>query len=263
VAIAGLALVSWRQVQHWRNTYTLFEHALDVTSDNFIAHWRLGATHGRDGHGAEALTHLSESVRLEPRIAETQFELGAVLEDRGEIEAAFTHYDRALALDPAHARAGARWGIALAARGRFAEARPLLERSLALDREQALAHASLAQIDAAQARPRDAAAHYRESLRLDPDYYIAANNLAQLLATTSDTEVRDPAEAIRLAHAAVRAAGEHPAVLDTLALAQAAAGQVAHAVETATRASELAREQGDAALAAEIERNLADYRRRQ
>lgn len=261
-AITGLALVSWRQVQHWRNTYTLFEHALDVTSENFVAHWRLGATHGRDGHGAEALTHLSESVRFEPRIAETQFELGAVLEDRGEFEAAFAHYERALALEPAHAHAGARWGIALAARGRFAEARPLLERSLALDGEQALAHASLAQIDAAQERPREAAAHYRESLRLEPDYYIAANNLAQLLATTSDAELRDPEEAIRLAQSALRAAGENPAVLDTLGLAQSAAGQVARAVETATRAAELARERGDAALAAEIERNLADYRRR-
>ena len=150
----------------------------------------------------------------------------------------------------------------MAARGRFAEARPLLERSLALDREQALVHASLAQIDAAEDRPREAAAHYRESLRLDPGYYVAANNLAQLLATTNDAELRDPAEAIRLAQSALRAAGESPAVLDTLALAQSAAGQLASAIETATRAAELARERGDAALAAEIERNLAGYRRR-
>ena len=73
--------------------------------------------------------------------------------------------------------------------------------------------------------------------------------------------MRDPAEAVRLAEGAVRAAGApEPALLDTLVAAQATAGQLARAVETETRAAALARERGDAALRGEIERNLARYR---
>ncbi len=258
--IAALAVVSWHQVRHWRNTFTLFEHALDVAPENFVAHWRLGAAHGSAGRLREAIAHLSESASLEPRMAQTQFELAGTLDEAGELDAAFAHYARALDLEPSHPEANARFGVALAARGRSAEARPLLERALALDPAHARAHAALAQIDAEQGRARDAVSHYRESLRLEPGYLPAANNLAQLLATTSDAGLRDPAEAIRLAEAALGAAGDEPALLDTLAAAQAAAGQLARAVETATRAAALAQARGDAALQREIERNLARYR---
>jgi tetratricopeptide (TPR) repeat protein len=229
-AIGVLALLCWHQVQVWRNTYTLFEHALAVTRDNFVAHWRLGATHARDGHGADALRHLEESVRIEPRIAETQYELGAVLQTRGDVAAAVLHYQQAVALDPG----------------------------------QAHAHAALAEIEQKHGRVREAVSHYREALRAAPDQLAAANNLAYLLATADDAAVRDPTEAIRVAEVALRmsTAAEEPAVLDTLALAQAASGDLARAIETATRAAAGARARGDAALAAEIERNLADYRSR-
>ncbi|HKA14078.1 MAG TPA: tetratricopeptide repeat protein, partial [Myxococcota bacterium] len=139
--VAGLAIVSWHQVRHWRSTYTLFEHALAVTSDNFVAHWRLGAAYGGEGHLREAVEHLSEAVRIEPRLAQSQFELAATLDEAGDADAAFPHYRRALELDPSHAEAGARWGVALVARGRFEEARPLLERALELDPAQSRAHA--------------------------------------------------------------------------------------------------------------------------
>ena len=61
--------------------------------------------------------------------------------------------------------------------------------------------------------------------------------------------------------AATRALGRaEPALMDTLALAQAASGDTDAAIRTATAAVQLAESRGDAALAAEIRANLARYR---
>ena len=99
------------------------------------------------------------------------------------------------------------------------------------------------------------------ALRLEPGYVTAMNNLAYLLATAEDPAVRDPAEAMSLAEAALRALGEEePALLDTLAAAQAAAGRIDDAIASASRAAALAAARGDAALEAELRRNLERYR---
>jgi len=40
--VTSLAICSWFQLRYWRNSYLLFQHALDVTHDNHIAHNILG-----------------------------------------------------------------------------------------------------------------------------------------------------------------------------------------------------------------------------
>ena len=66
VIVAACLLVTWRQVGFWRNSYTVFEHALAVTTDNAVAHAYLGKALLADGHPQEAWTHFNETLRLEP-----------------------------------------------------------------------------------------------------------------------------------------------------------------------------------------------------
>lgn len=63
----------------------------------------------------------------------------------------------------------------------------------------------------------------------------AMNNLALLLATSKNTHVRDPQEAVSLASKAV-AAANNPDYLDTLATAYFAAGQTDKAIEAEQKA---------------------------
>lgn len=63
----------------------------------------------------------------------------------------------------------------------------------------------------------------------------AMNNLALLLATSKNTHVRDPQEAVSLASKAV-AAANNPDYLDTLAAAYFAAGQTDKAIEAEQKA---------------------------
>jgi tetratricopeptide (TPR) repeat protein len=102
---------------------------------------------------------------------------------------------------------------------------------------------------------------YREVLKLQPRHLPAMNSLAWLLATASDSNLREPAEAERLA-LQVRAVGQRdmPEPLDTLAAAQAAGGRFPEAIVTAQRALELARTANQMGVAKRLEKRLALYR---
>jgi spermidine synthase len=100
----------------------------------------------------------------------------------------------------------------------------------------------------------------REALRLSPKNVEAANNLAWLLATSHDSSLREPDEAIRVIEG-IALESQHPGLLDTLAAAYAAAGRFDAAVATAGRAANGAAALGDEIAASEFRARLSLYRR--
>lgn len=66
---AGLLLLTLMvctriQVGYWRNSVTLFEHAIRVTADNYLAHVTLGIALYQEGRLDEAVVHFSEALRI-------------------------------------------------------------------------------------------------------------------------------------------------------------------------------------------------------
>ncbi len=272
-----------------------YEHALRLDPDYADAHNNLGIVHAKRGRTADAIRHFENALRTKPEFAEAHANLGVALSDARRTQEAIVHFEKALRIKPGLADAHNGLGVVLATSGRLREAivhyeqalrnRPTffeahnnLANALAASQrpsealahyEEALriapgsshAHNGLAKLLASTGRARDAIAHYREALRLSPDFAEALSNLAWLRATASDPGVRDPGEALRLAERAVALSeGKEANYLDTLAAAQAAAGRFGDAAATAERAVDLARTNGQKALAAEIEPRLARYR---
>jgi hypothetical protein len=63
--LAALALLSWRQSFVWRDSETLWRHALAVTRDNYVAHANLGrALSG--SRPDEARAHFEAALRIRP-----------------------------------------------------------------------------------------------------------------------------------------------------------------------------------------------------
>jgi tetratricopeptide (TPR) repeat protein len=336
-ATVALAIVSGRQVSHWRDTTALFERAIAVTEGNFVAHNVLANELLEGGRLEEARHHFSEALRLKPRWADAEIGLGNVLLEQGEIAAAIERYESALRLDrhsaraleklgrawleagepikaarhirralrlehwdaapfhhvlprlhgllaralaesghwsesiehyrkaiglrPGFAEAHANLGFALMQVERPEDARRNLERALSLGLETAQVHVALGMLALERRDAEPAVRHLREGLRLRPDQPSVANNLAWLLATSRSERVRDAEESIRIAEAmAVTVKGNRGAVLDTLAAAYAAGGRFEAAIRTASEAADVAREDGDDALASEIGMRLALYR---
>ena len=259
-ALVALGVGAWRQARTWRNTEALYERALAVTEENFLAHKGYGNALLLQGQLDEAELHFAEAARLAPGWPKPRLGLADVALGRGRIEEALRAYQQELVRDPDNLAAVGRYGLALGLAGRYEEARPHLLRALAVHPGIAEMHLGMSIAEAALGRPREAVRYGREALRIKPESVEAANNLAWLLATSADPAVRRPQEAIRVIERVARTAGA-PSLLDTLAAAYAAAGRFDAAVDTAGLAAERAEQQGDVSGAAAFRARQASYRR--
>jgi hypothetical protein len=138
VAIAALAAGSALQLRHWRDSETLFTHALSVTRDNHVAHAYLGRALLAEGRTREAIEQFSEAVRLRPEFLTPANNLAWLLATAeaeslrnpyaalrlAQRSARLTRYLDASVLDTLAA--------AYAASGRFEEAVATAERGVAL-----------------------------------------------------------------------------------------------------------------------------------
>ena len=117
VCAACLAL-TWLQVGYWRDSISLYQHAIDATTDNYVAHFNLASVLEARGNSAEAVAQLRETVRIRPYFATAHAELGQLLAGQGQPEEALGELQAAVRLKPDSAEAHFRLGSVLGTLGR-------------------------------------------------------------------------------------------------------------------------------------------------
>ena len=218
---------------------------------------------GRRDVPEEALSHFREAVKLDPKLAVAQVNLGRALKQQGKLDEAERHYRLALARDPALAAAHNSLGSLLGARGRTTEAARHFRAALKAEPDNAEAHNNLGLALRMTGDREEALVHFRAALAGRADWAAPMGEMAWILATHPSARVRDPAEAVRLAERAAELTQRRdPVVLDALAAAYAASGAWDRALATADAAITLARPRAQD-LADDIARRLALYRRGQ
>jgi len=191
-AVLALAGVAWRQVGTWKDTGALFDRALAVTRDNYLAHQAVATLALEDGRAEEAAHHFAEALRIFPDWAGARFGLADALAAKGETQAAFGEFRAGLERAPRHPNGRSRYARALAAAGRHDEAVAQYLRALRTTRGATAArtHALLAASLEAQAEREGALRHYRRAVDLDPSLAEAHARLGALLLRSAN-----PAEA--------------------------------------------------------------------
>jgi tetratricopeptide (TPR) repeat protein len=66
LVVAALSGATRAQLRHWRDSTSLFAHALEVTDENHIAHAFLGAAYAERGQLAQTISHYREALRIRP-----------------------------------------------------------------------------------------------------------------------------------------------------------------------------------------------------
>jgi tetratricopeptide (TPR) repeat protein len=180
LALAVLAVVSWRQAGTWKTNRTLFEHALRVTTDNYVAHTHLGTVLNAelDLDGAEA--HYEEALRIRPGFADTHNGLGIVFGKRRDLDEAVRHFERAIAVAPEHPDAHHNLGLVYRSRGRLDDAAARFTEALRLRPDFVKALLGLGQIAEARGNLPEAAARYGRALEINPGYEPARTALERL-----------------------------------------------------------------------------------
>jgi tetratricopeptide (TPR) repeat protein len=247
-------------VPQWQSSHTLFEHAVKVMPNNFMAYNNLGAALKDEGKIAEATSRYLEAVRLNPDYSFAHFNLAMVFAEEGRIDPALYHFSQLERLKFDTAEKHNLFGIELAKQGRLEDAVKQFSQALRRDPNYARAHCNLAYARSQQGQTAQAIDSYREALRLRPQWPEALQSLAWLLATDHQSQFRNGPEAIRLAEKACDLTAQKEAgYLDTLAAAYAEAGWLPEAVVTAERALQLAKADGKSDLFSEIQCRLQMY----
>lgn len=202
-AICGCyAVLAFIQIQYWRNSETLFAHALQVTQGNYVAHHNYGvAISDQPGRLPEAIAHYQEALRIQPQSVEARTDLGSALAKSGHLEQAIAEYETALQIAPdcticrsnldlaRRQLVGELFdkGVALAKSGRTQEAIGRFEAALRLDPADAEAHNDLGVALAVLGRTAQAIQEFKAAVQLKPDYPDARYNLAAALRQTTPT----------------------------------------------------------------------------
>jgi tetratricopeptide (TPR) repeat protein len=98
-----LAAVTWQQTTYWKDNITLFEHNLNVTSNNWVAHGNLGAELLKYNRTQEAVLHLQEAYRINPDSYTTLFNVGHALNRLGNRVEALKAFRKVIELNPGYA----------------------------------------------------------------------------------------------------------------------------------------------------------------
>jgi tetratricopeptide (TPR) repeat protein len=138
-----LMIVTRVQVQHWQNSITLFQHSIDVTSDNSLAHNNLGSALIRQGKVQEAIAHFSEALRISPNHPRFHYNLGVVLQGQGKIQEAIIHFTEAVRIRPDYAIAHNNLGVALMVQGKVQDAIVHFAKAVQAKPDYAEAHINL------------------------------------------------------------------------------------------------------------------------
>src|SRR5437762_5597970 len=131
VIILALAWAAFIQTSYWRNSETLWTHAVDVTSDNDFAHNNLGYLCTDSGQLDKAISHFEAAATIRHGKTNKHYNVGSAfvemnladaLARKGQSDEAMVHYEEAIRLQPNYADAYYNRGNVLFAEGRIDEA---------------------------------------------------------------------------------------------------------------------------------------------
>jgi Flp pilus assembly protein TadD len=252
VALAGCLVGTGIQLSYWQNSIKLFRHAIEVTTDNFVAYTCLGETLNDLGLKKEAMMLCAEAVRIAPNSPVAQYNFGMALLQNNRLDEALAHLDAAARLAPHNSEVQYNLGLFLLLHNKPDEAAGHFAATLVERPDFAEAHRRLAQALSQQHKSKEAIFHYREALRFKPDFGDALNELAWILATAPDSGLRSGTEAVQLAKRACELAqNKQAAFLTTLSAAYAETGRFSDAIATAQMAGKLAQTAGQKKIAAQ------------
>src|SRR5437868_9763412 len=220
-AIAGavllvLAALTSAQIHLWRDSFTLFKHALAVTPPNLVienslgialddsgrydeaaAHFEkalhvqrdhyevlvnMGITRYQQDRLPEAIEYYQAAIRSQPDAPEAHAQLALALWKQNRNEAAYDEVRRASQLAPKDANIRNYLGIALGRLGRFQEAIDQLHEALRLNPNRAEVHYNLGLALLASGKPQESIPEFETALRLKPELKGAADNLRRAQA---------------------------------------------------------------------------------
>lgn len=210
ILLAVLTFLTWQQCGYWKNSISLFSHALQATKDNFVAHNNLGLALSADGKYEEAIAHYREAIKINPYADLSYFNLVVDLIKQGRIEEAIAVIKINPDQQKAHSHLGgvlAALGEKLAAQGKKLAAQRMYEEAIThclaaikINPNYDDSYCYLANLYMKQGKITEAIDNYRQAIKINPDNADAHFNLADVFLKQNkiDQAIEHFREAVRI-----------------------------------------------------------------
>jgi Tfp pilus assembly protein PilF len=182
------ALQSRNQIKFWKNSGTLFRHALAVTKNNDVAYSNLGAYLSTHGQMPEAALCFEEALKINPgdpallfNYATAYYDIGLSLLQNGQVDESIVQFRKALEIYPGFKEAHNNLGNALSEVSQTDEAMVHFQKALEIDPNYLDAQNNFGITLLQIGRLDEAASHFEKVLQIKPDNVDALNDLGVVL----------------------------------------------------------------------------------
>jgi tetratricopeptide (TPR) repeat protein len=178
-----------QQAPYWKNTETLFQHAVDVTPNNWMAEGYLGSyLMKQPGRRSDAVDHLEAALRIDPDFGDAHNNLGLCLLDAGLYDVAKSHFETAMRLKPGAFEPLSNLGLCFMMKRDYADAIPYFTAALRAKPDSVEVLVQLGTVlSEIPGRDPEAVSNFEEAIRLKPDAADARDGLGFLLARAGRT----------------------------------------------------------------------------
>ena len=186
IILAALSFLTWQQCGYWKNNFSLFNHAIKVTENNYLMHNNLGFALASQGKNEEAIAYYRAAIKINPHYDKSYFNLGSALASQGKNEEAINYFQQALLINPnvseVHNRLGNILDIYFK---KYDEAIYHYRQALAIEPDNPGIHFNLGYAICSmylstfgrKGDYKEGTAHFRQAINLKPDYEEARRAL--------------------------------------------------------------------------------------
>jgi tetratricopeptide (TPR) repeat protein len=181
--LAACLALTWRQVGTWKDSQTLWTHAVAVTPSCDVGHANLALLAWARGERSEAIKELRQAHQERPDYASYSYELGRWLLEVGEVEEGLDFSAKSLRIKGSNATAAEYLDLGNLCLNYHQARRARAQLQEAIDRKPDLAEAfnGLGTSWSLEGRPDKAEPCYARAVELAPSSVLARNNLGLAL----------------------------------------------------------------------------------
>ena len=183
--LAFMSIITANQIRYWKNSETLFQHAIEVNGNHYLAYNNLGLFYQGQGNIKKAITLFEKSIQAEPKYFSAYNNLGVAVESIGNARRAIALYKIAIMLKPDFTAPYINLAFILLHTGEIEHAISYSQKALLLDPE--IAEAYIVKGDAYKKKvlPTKSIQMYQKALQINAKSTLAHSRIADAYLQTN------------------------------------------------------------------------------
>ena len=238
LVLSSLSVVTWIQVEYWRDSFTLYDHALEVTRYNYPVYSGRGEAYAHNGNYGLAIKDYDKAIEINPDYAKAYNDRGMAYAQLGNYRQAILDYNRTIEIKPENAEPYNNRGTAQYALGDLREAISDFDRAIEINPEYEAAYNNRAIAYARRGNYWQAILNYDRAIQIEPNRAATFNSRGAVYAQLNNYKL-----AISDFDKAIQIDPENAVAYNNRGLAHAKLGNRNQAIEDLKTAAKLGSEE--------------------